>query len=352
MLAAAEQGDLGPAATVSWPAPGATVLAGLGDATELAVVGTAAGRAPARELAAWLLDRFGDHCRGHLRTLSTDPRRAVAVAATELLGTVPAPPAEPRAIRLLGAPDLEIGGRSIDHPDWRRERVRSLLMYLVVHPRSSREAAIAAIWPDADPEAGRRNLRSTLHLLQRVLEPERDGGDAPYFLRAGGSSLSLHRGEHLWIDLDEFDRSLLAASEALESGMPSRALISLEAALDLWRGEPLGGATAPDWALRHQDRLRSRYVDASVRCAELLAAAGRPADALARLDAALAADPWAERAHVTAIEIQIAAGDRAGAVAWLRRLDKALAELGVGRDPATDTLARRLAGPGQPPAQP
>ena len=352
VLAAAEQGDLGPAATVSWPAPGATVLAGLGDATELAVVGTAAGRAPARELAAWLLDRFGDHCRGHLRTLSTDPRRAVAVAATELLGTVPAPPAEPRAIRLLGAPDLEIGGRSIDHPDWRRERVRSLLMYLVVHPRSSREAAIAAIWPDADPEAGRRNLRSTLHLLQRVLEPERDGGDAPYFLRAGGSSLSLHRGEHLWIDLDEFDRLLLAAAEALESGTPSRALTALESALDLWRGEPLGGATAPDWALRHQDRVRSRYVDASIRCAELLAAAGRPADALARLDAALAADPWAERAHVTAIEIQIAAGDRAGAVAWLRRLDKALAELGVGRDPATDTLARRLAGPGQPPAQP
>ena len=55
---------------------------------------------------------------------------------------------------------------------------------------------------------------------------------------------------------------------------------------------------------------------------------------------------------MTAIEIQLAAGDRAGAVGSLRRLDKVLAELGVGRDPATDTLARRLAGPGQPPAQP
>lgn len=352
ILAAAELGDFGPASAPAWPPPGATVLAGLADATELAAVGTAADRAPARGLAAWLLDRFGDRCRAHLRALTHDPRDEVAAAAAELLGTVPVPPVEPRTIRLLGGPELEIGGRTVDTADWRRERVRSLLMFLVVHPRSSREAAIAAIWPDADPEAGRRNLRSTLHLLHRVLEPERDSGDAPYFVRAGGSSLRLHRGEHLWIDLDEFDHRLSSAADALDAGTPSQAIGELGAALDLWRGEPLGGATAPEWAVRHQDRLRGRFVDACIRCAELLAAAGRHSDAVARLHDAIAADQWAERAHMAAVEIQLAAGDRAGAVAALRRLDKVLAELGVGRDPVTDALARRLAEPAQPPAQP
>ncbi|MCB0955128.1 MAG: bacterial transcriptional activator domain-containing protein, partial [Ilumatobacter sp.] len=158
--------------------------------------------------------------------------------------------------------------------------------------------------------------------------------------------------EHLWIDLDEFDHRLSSAADALDAGTPSQAIGELGAALDLWRGEPLGGATAPEWAVRHQDRLRGRFVDACIRCAELLAAAGRHSDAVARLHDAIAADQWAERAHMAAVEIQLAAGDRAGAVAALRRLDKVLAELGVGRDPVTDALARRLAEPAQPPAQP
>ena len=86
-----------------------------------------------------------------------------------------------------------IGDAETDHDDWRRERVRSLLGYLVVHPDATREAVMAALWPEATEEAARRSLRSTLNLLLGVLEEGRTGGDAAYFVRADSTRIPPRR---------------------------------------------------------------------------------------------------------------------------------------------------------------
>ena len=80
---------------------------------------------------------------------------------------------------LLGPFALDRDDRGVAHPDLRRERVRQMLSYLAIHPRTTRQRVAAELWPDFGDEAAGRNLRVTLAYLQRVLEPGRRGSLLP-----------------------------------------------------------------------------------------------------------------------------------------------------------------------------
>ena len=156
--------------------------------------------------------------------------------ASEILGRIPVPPPEPRDLRLLGPAELMIGGRAVDDANWRREKLRSLVGDLVLTPSTTRDAVMAALWPEADEEAARRNLRSTLNLVHKVLEPARASGDATWFIRSDGASMRLIVDEHLTIDALRFDDLLTSAEALLDDGAPSMALPLLQEAAQLYRG--------------------------------------------------------------------------------------------------------------------
>ncbi|HKH23872.1 MAG TPA: BTAD domain-containing putative transcriptional regulator, partial [Acidimicrobiales bacterium] len=307
-------------------------------AAELAVGLQGAGRPEG----AALLDVLGPAGRATARAIAAGGT-SLAAPARALLSAVPAPP--PRAIELavLGPLALRRGGAPVTGGDLRRERVRALLAFLVLHRKTTREAAIDALWPELDERSGGNNLRVTLTYLLRVLEPERLPGEPGYTLRFDRQELRLVTGEFLQLDVDRFDMHVLAAARAESDGTPSVVLDHLLAAVDLYRGE-LHADVDADWLTLDRAHYEQRFVDAATRAAQLVAGQGHHdrAEALAR--SAIDVDPWAEHAHAVLVAAALARGDRAAARAALQRCDAALSELGVEPSDETRRLARLVGG--------
>jgi len=78
---------------------------------------------------------------------------------------------------------------------WKGHTTRRLLVrLLVVEGRAvPRERLREDLWPDAEPEAGRNNLRVAVSRLNDALDPDRPQGVAPHFVVAEGETLALRR---------------------------------------------------------------------------------------------------------------------------------------------------------------
>jgi DNA-binding SARP family transcriptional activator len=329
LLVAARSGPVRPV-----PFDSEQVLSALGVrwALELAV------RTTDIALARFVLEVWGRPGRDQLRDWSMTGE--MHAGARSLLKTLPTPPSVVTRLRVLGPMALERGGEPVTHADWRRERVRSLLAMLVNRGRTSREVCAAALWPESDAEAALGNLRVTLGYLQKVLEPERASGDATWFVRTDGDTLSLAE-EGLLVDAWELDALLDEADAADRSGAPSAALRSYEGALDLWHGDYLADVY-DDWAGPERDRVRARFLTASIRAGELLVGQGEVDRALRIATRAVEAEPWSEPAHRLVMASHLARGDRASARRALDRCYSALAELGVDPEPSTAVFERAI----------
>ncbi|MCB9373661.1 MAG: hypothetical protein H6518_12950 [Microthrixaceae bacterium] len=346
-LVAAEEGDLRPMAMVAWPESAGALAAALlpmGAGLFLAAA-HAAGRPEAEKTTAELFAALGPYGREQVARWRSHPDPRLGDAAARLCRTVPAPPAEERRLGLLGPTTLSIGATESSHPDLRRERVRSLLAYLVVHRRTTRDAVIAALWPDADEGAGRRRLRTTLNRLLGVLEPERGPGAAPWFVRSFGESVELEpRG--LVVDTDTFEAQVAGARALDDDGLLSDAADAYRSAAGWYRGPFLADAAWDDWSATVRHRLQELFVASATRGAQLLAGRGDHEAASALAARVIEVEPWSERAHAVAVRSRRALGDEAGARRAARRALDALEEVG---GPSDAGLARELlasAGPG------
>ena len=228
---------------------------------------------------------------------SAELAAALAKAARSALARLPVPPTARLDLRLLGpAVELRRDGELVDAPEWRRERVRSLLAHLAVHRPALRERVALDLWPDLDGEAQSRNLRVTLTHLLRVLEPERAERDASFLVRVHGARLELHGGEWLDVDLWRFDAAAARATAADREGRPPAALAAMREALSLWQGDG-GELELFEWAGPVVEERRRQLVGLASRAAELLLARGEPEEARAAATVALTHAPWEPRAQ-------------------------------------------------------
>ena len=159
-------------ASVTPPLPASGVVRAhlpRGWAAELAVATVAAGRRDG-----WrLLEDLWPDARPDVAALAEHGHGPVRTAARAALARLAVPPSSRLDLRLLGAAELRRDGLAVAEPEWRRERVRSLLAYLALHGAASRTQVADDLWPALDGDAQSRNLRVTLTYLLRVLEPER-----------------------------------------------------------------------------------------------------------------------------------------------------------------------------------
>jgi len=265
----------------------------------------------------------------------TDVRRhadgggIIGKAARAALSRLPVSPATRLQLKLLG-PCIELrrDGDLVDAPEWRRERVRSLLAYLVLNRPSTRERVALDLWPELDADAQSRNLRVTLSHLLRALEPERAERDASFLVRAHGSGLILHDCEWLDVDLWQFDRLWDRATAADREGRPPAALAAMLDAVRLWRGHP-NELASNDWALPAVEDRRQRFVAMATRAGELLLARGAHDEGRRMAEAALEGDPWSDRAFHLVIAAHQAAGQHHAARSARHRYERAKRELGT-----------------------
>ena len=342
LVAVRDEGDLGLAAALTpeaWTA--APCFLPTAWTVELATAAAAGGATGAD---ARVVD-IGPAARPALRRLVDRDQapKALGVWARTLLDAVPPEPSAPLELGVLGPTVLRRAGRMVDHPHWRRERVRALLLLLLARGGGTREELAGALWPDLDTTGALRNLRVTLSYLLAVLEPDRREGAPSYFVRSEGQTLRLTTQGWLevdaWVIEDLFDRAL----DAEHQGEPSAALDLYRRALGLYRGPYLADAGYEEWALPHRDRLTARFVAAAVRAGELTLAAGDPGQALRLASRALESEPWSEGAHRLSVAAHLARGDRAAARRAMDTCLRQLDDLGVPPTEDTEIVLRAIA---------
>jgi LuxR family transcriptional regulator, maltose regulon positive regulatory protein len=289
-----------------------------------------------------LVQTLGSAARPTLHILENTTPKPVAEMARRMLARIPALPRHTLGIGVLGPLIVLRDGDEVDDANLRRERVRQLLGLLAVHRRISRASAATTLWPDLDEAVAARNLRVTLNYLQRVLEPDRDERDAPFFLRAKGTMLELTEDPVLEVDMWAFERDLDEAERAIRQGAPSLALTAQLRAVKRYRGHLLSDLPPDEWSAQERDRLRRRYVATTLTAGNLLLARGdhdQPEDLATR---ALAAEPWSEKAYQLLTATLLARGDRAGARRALDQCFEMLDDLGVEASPQTLQLVQQL----------
>ena len=250
--------------------------------------------------------------------------------AAAVLRALPARPAAALRIRVLGPLAVRRDGEPVDGPEVSRTRVRELLSLLVVERTVSRDRVVDLLWPELAPERGRANLRVTLRHLQRLVEPDRSQGTAPYFLRGDAQQLHLVAVPGLEVDVWEVEDLLAEAEAARRRGDQAGRIGHLRTAADLWRGRrplpDLERLADLDHVARH---LNARLVEAALTLGELELVGGSVDAAATLADQVLACDPYAERAHRLAVAAYMQGRDRSATQAAVDRLGRMLDDLGA-----------------------
>ena len=165
-------------------------------------------------------------------------------------------------IRLLGT--LEARQNETVLTRFATSRVAALLARLALFPSRthSREELADALWPEADLDAGRLNLRVALLSLRRQLEPP--GSPAGSILIADRSSIRLNPQACL-CDAAQFETALREAARTADLTKKREAL---HYALALYEGELLPGFY-DEWVLEERERLQALRDEAEAQCRAL-----------------------------------------------------------------------------------
>ena len=169
LTAQREEGDLTGAVALPWRRP--TLLrvhVAPPHLAELAVAAVIGGVPEAEAVLGELPD-----LRGLLRWVATVHDGPVAEWAHQRLATLPTRPSHSLRIEVLGGLRLFRDGVQVVDKEWRRERVRQMLCFLLSHPQTTRGEVVTALRPELDEHSASANLRTNLGHLQRVLEPDR-----------------------------------------------------------------------------------------------------------------------------------------------------------------------------------
>jgi DNA-binding SARP family transcriptional activator/ABC-type transport system substrate-binding protein len=188
--------------------------------------------------------------------------------------------------RLLGPVDAVRGDHSLPLGG---PKPRALLAVLLLHANEvvSRDRLIEGLWPDREPGSADHSLDVQISRLRKALEP-----DDVLLTRGGGYVLQVD--PHA-IDASRFEGLLESGRRANAAGRPQKALDDLEAALGLWRGEPLGDLAYEDFArseVERLDELRRVAIEEQID-AELTL--GRHDTLVPKLEALTAKHPLRER---------------------------------------------------------
>lgn len=338
LVALTEHGDPRPAFDLAWDRP--LVLRAHVMPQHLALLAAAAAAAGHGGIDGLLADLPA--AREHLVRATKLSHAPTVDWARARVATMPARPDFDVRVEVLGPMRLVRGDTLVTDQAWaKRERVRQLLAYLVLHRRIARRRVAEALWPNLATTAALDNLRVNLTHLQKVLQPHRGRDEPPWFVRADGDVLELV-ATGLAVDAVEFEDACRAARDLDDRGRSTDAIVQYERATSLYRGDYLDDWADEEWIAVERFRLQVLAIGARCRLGELLLARGEPEQAAAHAADALRAEPLHERAARLLAHASIAQSHRAGAKRALDSVVRRLREQGLHPEPETERLARTL----------
>jgi len=228
-------------------------------------------------------------------------------------------------VLVLGPFGVSRDGIALDTATWqRRSQILLKLLATSESGRRLRDEVIDLLWPEAEPEAGGRNLRYVLHMLRRDL-----GGGDPSPILSEREWISLNPRYEWEIDLQRF--------EHLASGAASDPQ-SLEEAMILYRGEPLLEDRYEDWAIPVRERTERTWRVVALGLAQEYRRLGVYDAAAGWAERLLEHDALDEEALQELLQALAGLDRRADAVRRYQEFERRLAEE-IGVPPSTETVA-------------
>jgi ATP/maltotriose-dependent transcriptional regulator MalT/DNA-binding SARP family transcriptional activator len=288
-----------------------------------------------------LLGRAGDpRARRPLTRFlaGSDPEVRRAVEAALALLREP----EPTELRifLFGHFEVYRGESRIGEGEWKTQKVKSLLKYLLLHRGRAvhQDELIERFWPEAGARAGAVNLKAAVKNLRLALEPLLEGSRSHFIVREG-QTLRFQAGGGCWVDLDAYRRYLDEAHGHERGGRSGEAIIGYEAAVTLYRGDLLNEDIYEDWTAVERERWREAQIDVLASLARLCASEGDMRKAAEFTRRVLELDRLRETAYRDLIRYALLRGDRHGAIRAFQTCERLLREeLGVTPEPETLAL--------------
>lgn len=210
-------------------------------------------------------------------------------------------------IYLLG--NLEVYRDGVRLSGLSQQKSGSLLCLLLLNRQypQSREALAEALWPDLEPEATRKYLRTALWRLRSVLEPS--GTPSGSYVLVSRDSISFNTESDFWLDVEVFESLVERVPDETEQERVER----LGRATELYRGDLLE-SSYEDWCSYERARLAELHTAA---LSELIAHHARRREfdkAIQCGQAILKHDRAQEHIHREIMRLHSLAGRRGAAV--------------------------------------
>ena len=193
-------------------------------------------------------------------------------------------------VEVLGPVEAWVDGKQVALGG---QRPRALLAVLALMRGRvvTSERLIDELWGEDPPARARASLQMHVSRLRKALTEA--GGDANrLFSQAGGYVLELGPGAR---DVDRWEAALGRARRARAAGRLEAARMGIEEALGVWRGAPLGGASAHELLDGERARLEEERLATTIEGIELDLEVGRHGELLGQLEALVIAHPFKER---------------------------------------------------------
>lgn len=220
-------------------------------------------------------------------------------------------------VRLLGPFSLETAAGIVRFP---ARKVEALFAYLLLARRPvARDRLGGILWPDADEEMARRNLRTALWRLRKVLRV------VPELRLASDDRAISIECDQAEVDVAKFE-SLV---ESLNTVPAERRFDVMNEALSLYRGDVLDGLSE-DCCEESRRQLRGLYVRLLKHAVNAYKTTGNFRTAVAHAQNLVTLDPLDEDVHRELMLLYHLSGDREAALSQFGKLRVMLQEeLGV-----------------------
>lgn len=277
-----------------------------------------------RNLAIHVLTRIGGEEARRALAAAAEGGSSTARAARAAVEEMGVAPRSPLRVFALGPLRVEAGRRRLDLGAWRSARALRLFQLLLVHRFRwvARDQLIETLWPDGDPAKGTNNLRQSVLLLRRVLDPDDDDGRRSRHILVHNEACRLEPGEGASYDVTEFEETLQLAEKARRSSDSGESERHLRRAIELYRGPFLAESPYEEFAADDRERLRDLFLRGVRRLLVVLSETEKWEEGAAFARRGLAEDPYEEDLHHRLVEAHERLGHKQEALAAYHRYEE------------------------------